>query len=362
MAADLAKLPAAAAGTGLSPLRAAGNSRAAHTTLVSKSVTHQASPESRTQGIPKGGLWAPAPILVSESHLAARNALLWQTYRTHKLQTSSNHDSSALVASQIQLVERDNAHIRYSRTYIPSPLTIAFNASLPCGIASAQPQPQIHVMPMPASVQMGSGQLPIDRSFSISTSGAHDEMVERAVDRFKEQFTRRTAILLQKPADAVHTTLTIHADHGSQKVQKVGDDEALRLGRYGIRRQAQRTQSAWDSARPDLSAGWSPLRRAVSRCRAVTIHDQPRFVAGTLIDVGRHFIRHRRPQTQYRRDGGRQAERAALAPSTTAKASVSRASASPVAGRWIGRALLHAGRDPRLHCLRARPRARPHHA
>src|SRR4029077_6368948 len=94
------------------------------------------------------------------------------------------------------------------RTFIPSLLTIG----VLCGLASAQPKPQLHVMPMPASVQLGSGQLPIDRSFSVSTSGTHDEMVDRAVDRFKDQFTRRTAILLQKPVEPAHTTLTIHAD------------------------------------------------------------------------------------------------------------------------------------------------------
>lgn len=171
--------------------------------------------------------------------------------------------------------------------FIPSLLTIA----LLCAMGAAQPQPQIHVMPMPASVQMGSGQLPIDRSFAVSTSGTHDEMVDHAVVRFKEQFTRRTALLLQKPADPAHTTLTIHVEHGSQKVQKVGDDESydLVVTESGARLNAPNPLGILHGLETFLQlVTITPSGFAVP---AVTIHDQPRFVwRGTLIDVGRHFI------------------------------------------------------------------------
>ena len=173
------------------------------------------------------------------------------------------------------------------RTFIPSLLTIG----VLCGLASAQPKPQLHVMPMPASVQLGSGQLPIDRSFSVSTSGTHDEMVDRAVDRFKDQFTRRTAILLQKPVDPAHTTLTIHADHGSQKVQKVGDDESydLIVTESGAKLNAPNPLGILRGLETFLQL--ITITPSGFSVPAVTIHDQPRFVwRGTLIDVGRHFI------------------------------------------------------------------------
>jgi hexosaminidase len=116
-------------------------------------------------------------------------------------------------------------------------------------------------------------------------------MVERAVDRFKEQFTRRTAILLQKPADAAHTTLTIHADHGSQKVQRVGDDEAydLVVTESGAKLNAPNPLGILHGLETFLQlVTITPSGFAMP---AVTIHDQPRFVwRGTLIDVGRHFI------------------------------------------------------------------------
>lgn len=157
--------------------------------------------------------------------------------------------------------------------------------------AFAQLQPQLSVVPMPASVQMGSGQLTIDRAFTVSVAGAHDDMVDRAIDRFKDQLTRQTAILLQKPVDPAHTTLTVRAEHGSQKVQKVGDDESydLVVTASGAQLTAPNPLGVLHGLETFLQlVSVTPNGFAVP---AVTIHDQPRFVwRGTLIDVGRHFI------------------------------------------------------------------------
>jgi len=157
--------------------------------------------------------------------------------------------------------------------------------------ALSQVQPQLHVMPMPASVQMGSEQLTIDRTFTVAVQGPHDDMVDRAVDRFKDQLNRRTAILLQKPVDPAHTTLTIHADHGSQKVQKVGDDESYELvvTKSGAKLNAPNPLGVLHGLETFLQlVTVTPSGFSVP---ALSIHDQPRFVwRGTLIDVGRHFI------------------------------------------------------------------------
>jgi hexosaminidase len=157
--------------------------------------------------------------------------------------------------------------------------------------AFAQVQPQLNVIPMPASVQMGSGQLTIDRTFTVSVAGAHDDMVDRAIDRFKDQLTKQTAILLQKPVDPAHTTLTVRAEHGSQKVLKVGDDESydLVVNASGAQLTAPNPLGVLHGLETFLQlVSVTPNGFAVP---AVTIHDQPRFVwRGTLIDVGRHFI------------------------------------------------------------------------
>ncbi len=144
---------------------------------------------------------------------------------------------------------------------------------------------------MPASVQMGSGQLTIDRMFTVSVAGAHDDMVDRAIDRFKDQLTKQTAILLQKPVDPAHTTLTVRAEHGSQKVLKVGDDESydLVVNASGAQLTAPNPLGVLHGLETFLQlVSVTPNGFAVP---IVTIHDQPRFVwRGTLIDVGRHFI------------------------------------------------------------------------
>jgi hexosaminidase len=157
--------------------------------------------------------------------------------------------------------------------------------------ALAQVQPTINVMPTPASVQIGTGQLAIDRTFSVEVTGFHNEMVDRGVERFKDQLSRRTALLLQKPAEGAHPTLSIHTDHASEKVQKVGEDESYDLSV---------TESGAKLTSPNplgMLHGLETFLQMVTitptgfSAPSVTIHDQPRFVwRGTLIDVGRHFI------------------------------------------------------------------------
>jgi len=145
---------------------------------------------------------------------------------------------------------------------------------------------------MPASVQIGTGQLPIDRTFSVSVTGFSNEMVDRGVQRFKDQLSRQTAILLPKKAgDSAHPTLSIHTDHASEKVRKVGEDESYELvvAESGATLKAPNPLGMLHGLETFLQlVTVTPTGFAVP---AVTIHDQPRFVwRGTLIDVGRHFI------------------------------------------------------------------------
>jgi hexosaminidase len=159
------------------------------------------------------------------------------------------------------------------------------------GVATAEIQPRLDVMPMPASVQMGTGQLPIDRTFWVTVSGFHDAMLDSGVERFKDQMQRRTGLLLQKPADPAHPTLSIHADHASEKVLKVGEDESydLTVSASGATLTAPNTLGILHGLETFLQLVTITPNGFVAP--AVTIHDQPRFVwRGTLIDVGRHFI------------------------------------------------------------------------
>ncbi|HST10144.1 MAG TPA: beta-N-acetylhexosaminidase [Terriglobales bacterium] len=157
--------------------------------------------------------------------------------------------------------------------------------------AIAEVQPRLNVMPMPASVQMGTGQLPIDRTFSVTVTGFHDAMLDGRVERFKDQLSRRTGLLLQKPVDPSHPTLSVHADHASEKVQKVGEDESyeLTISTTGAKLTAPNTLGILHGLETFLQL--ITITPTGFSAPAVSIHDQPRFVwRGTLIDVGRHFI------------------------------------------------------------------------
>ncbi len=143
---------------------------------------------------------------------------------------------------------------------------------------------------MPASVQAGAGQLPITQSFSAGVTGSHEASLDGAVQRFVSQLSRQTGIPF-RPKPGAAPTLQIHADHGRQAVQKLGEDESYELSV---------TDSGAKLTAPTslgVLRGLQTLLQLVQitptgfAAPAVTIQDQPRFPwRGMLIDVSRHFI------------------------------------------------------------------------
>ena len=156
--------------------------------------------------------------------------------------------------------------------------------------AFSQSQPQLNLMPMPASVQPGTGQLAINASFSVAATGSPDASLDGAVQRFATQLSRQTGIPFRPKAGAT-PTLQIQADHGLQPVQKLGDDESyeLTIAASGAKITAPTTLGAMHGLETFLQlVQITPTGFAAP---AVTIKDQPRFPwRGLLIDVSRHFI------------------------------------------------------------------------
>ncbi len=159
-------------------------------------------------------------------------------------------------------------------------------------LGAAQPQPPLNVMPMPSVVQLGAGQLAIDRSFSIAITGFRDPTVERGVQRFVAQLSQETGMLLKnKSVESANPSLLIHLEHGRQEVQRLGEDESyeLTIGESGAKLNASNPlgvlhglQTFLQLVEPGMNGFTVP---------AATIKDQPRFAwRGLLIDVGRHFI------------------------------------------------------------------------
>jgi hexosaminidase len=171
------------------------------------------------------------------------------------------------------------------RTLISAPSIL-----LICIPLFAQSKPQLNLMPMPDSMQTGTGQLLITQSFSVGLSGHRDASLEGAVQRFQSQLSRQTGIPFRtSPGSA--PTLNIHTEHGRDAVQKLGEDEAYEL--------TVTDSSATLNAPTPLGAmhGLETFLQLVQitptgfAVPAVTINDQPRFPwRGTMIDVSRHFI------------------------------------------------------------------------
>src|SRR5882762_3934187 len=156
---------------------------------------------------------------------------------------------------------------------------------------AAQRQRELNLMPMPSSVQLGTGQLPIDQFFSVAVTGFQEATLARGVQRFVAELSQQTGMLLKhKPADA-SPTLSIHADHGRESVQKLGEDESYELAvtDSGAKLTAPTPLGILHGLQTFLQlVETTPAGFAVP---AVTIKDQPRFPwRGLLIDVSRHFI------------------------------------------------------------------------
>jgi hexosaminidase len=167
---------------------------------------------------------------------------------------------------------------------------IGFALLLCASRATAQDQPHLNLMPLPASLQTGSGSLRIDSSFSVTLTGHTEPRLDRAVQRFLRQLSRQTAIPLSgKPS--TKPTLTVHTDHASKDVQELGEDESytLSISTDGAKIDAPTSLGAMHALQTFLQlVEVSPNGFAAP---AVTIQDKPRFPwRGLMIDVARHFI------------------------------------------------------------------------
>src|SRR5579862_7012293 len=91
-------------------------------------------------------------------------------------------------------------------------------------------QPQLNLMPVPASVQQGSGSLKVDRTFSVALTGSTEPRLEQAVARFRRQLGRQTGLVVPMGlGDPSKAALVIHTDHASKPVQELGEDESYVL-------------------------------------------------------------------------------------------------------------------------------------
>jgi hexosaminidase len=158
--------------------------------------------------------------------------------------------------------------------------------------AVGQPQNRFNLMPMPTLVEPGVGRLAVDQSFSVAITSFKDATLERGIYRFVAELSRQTGMSLkQKLVDSPSPTLLIHAAQGSERVQKLSEDESyeLTISESGAKLTATNPLGVLHGLETFLQLVETTTNGFV--VPVVTIKDRPRFAwRGLLIDVGRHFI------------------------------------------------------------------------
>lgn len=159
-------------------------------------------------------------------------------------------------------------------------------------LSVAEPRP-ISLMPMPASVQMKTGQLVIDPSFTVGISGHSDALLQHAVELFLSTLRRQTGMIAldMKMANAAQAKLVVHCERASKEVQEVGEDESysLEISAAGAKLYAVTPLGVMRGLQTFLQLVQTSADGFAAP--AIVIHDQPRFAwRGLMIDVSRHFI------------------------------------------------------------------------
>src|SRR5947209_9429062 len=158
-------------------------------------------------------------------------------------------------------------------------------------VASAQQQIPSQ-MPIPSSVQQGTGALKITSGFSLRFAGYTEPRLDRAAARFRQQLARTTGFFsLIQPTNTEAPTLLVTTAHASKAVQDVDEDESysLEVSATGAKLTAPTPLGTLHGLQTFLQlVAVSPDGFSVP---AVTIQDKPRFGwRGLMIDSSRHFI------------------------------------------------------------------------
>lgn len=172
------------------------------------------------------------------------------------------------------------------------PRHVILLAGLVPALAAQQPPSAPPLMPLPRSLELGTGRLRLDSTFSAAVSGYRDARLTRALQRTLDRLARRTAITLPDSAsrDSTAARLLIQARGAGEAIQTENEDESYTL-EVTPDRAVLRAPTVVGVLR-----GVETLLQLVAAdsvgfyLPAVRIADAPRFPwRGLLVDAGRHF-------------------------------------------------------------------------
>src|SRR5256884_9795174 len=151
---------------------------------------------------------------------------------------------------------------------------------------------QMNLMPVPASVQIQTGRLPITSSFNVAVKNYTDDRLRAGIDRMLRRLAGRTVMTL--PADLATdegaATLVIQCERAGETIPSLGENESYSLEIND--NQARLVAPTVVGALRGLETFLQLLQgdRDGYYLPAIKIQDQPRFPwRGLLIDVARHY-------------------------------------------------------------------------
>ncbi len=155
--------------------------------------------------------------------------------------------------------------------------------ALPASVAPA-------LMPLPASMEPGTGTMQLNGNFTVALEGYREERLTRAVTRFEQRLAQQTGLILIPRKEDPRAVLTVHTTGPGKPVQELGEDEsyALEVTAAGATLTAPNPLGVLHGLQTFLQLIHPGSTGFV--LNAVTIRDKPRFAwRGLMLDSSRHF-------------------------------------------------------------------------
>src|SRR2546425_177888 len=174
--------------------------------------------------------------------------------------------------------------------------TYTLSLAFPLRVQGAAPEmiapDQMNLMPVPASVQIQTGRLPITRSFNVAVKNYMDDRLRAGIARMVARLAGRTVLTLPSDLAADESTgaLVVQCERAGDIVPSLSEDESYSF--EVTDKQARLVAPTVVGALRGLETFLQLLHsdREGYYLPGIKIQDQPRFPwRGLLIDVGRHY-------------------------------------------------------------------------
>src|SRR2546430_1632993 len=151
---------------------------------------------------------------------------------------------------------------------------------------------QMNLMPVPSSMQIQTGRLPITSSFNVAVKNYTDDRLRAGIDRLLRRLAGRTVLTL--PADLATdegaAILVVQCERAGEIIPSLNENESYRLEVND--KQARLVAPTVVGALRGLETFLQLLQgdRDGYYLSGINIPDQPRFpLRGLIIDIGRHY-------------------------------------------------------------------------